>query len=56
MIENEKLRGKVAIITGGTTGIGLAAAKLFLKEGAYVFKTKTSNVDLLDRKNHEQLK
>jgi NAD(P)-dependent dehydrogenase (short-subunit alcohol dehydrogenase family) len=33
------LRAKIALVTGGTSGIGLATAKRFVSEGAYVFIT-----------------
>ena len=34
-----KLEGRIALVTGGTSGIGLATAKRFVAEGAYVFIT-----------------
>ena len=60
-----KLEGKVAVITGGNSGIGLASAEKFVAEGAYDFITdrqaeqdkaverpQTSLVSQVDRVNH----
>ncbi|MHC5741472.1 MAG: SDR family NAD(P)-dependent oxidoreductase [Nostoc sp.] len=37
-----KLTGKIALVTGGNSGIGLATAQRFVQEGAYVFITGRS--------------
>src|SRR6266436_7165485 len=34
-----RLQGKVAVITGGSSGLGLATAQRFVKEGAFVYVT-----------------
>jgi NAD(P)-dependent dehydrogenase (short-subunit alcohol dehydrogenase family) len=46
------LQGKVAVITGGSSGIGLEAAKLFVEEGAFVFITGRRQSEL-DRATSE---
>ena len=42
-----KLDGKTALITGGSSGIGLATAKRFVAEGAYVFITGRREAELV---------
>ena len=41
-----KLDGKVALVTGGNSGIGLATAQEFVAEGAYVFITGRREAEL----------
>jgi NAD(P)-dependent dehydrogenase (short-subunit alcohol dehydrogenase family) len=45
-----RLDGKVAVITGGSSGIGLASAQRFVEEGAYVFITGRRQSELDEAK------
>jgi NADP-dependent 3-hydroxy acid dehydrogenase YdfG len=49
-VEEEKsvgrLEGKIAPVPGGTSGLGLASAKRFVNEGAYVFITGRRKAEL----------
>src|SRR5512132_2086923 len=42
----KKLEGKIAVITGGSSGIGLATAQRFVEDGAYVFITGRRHSEL----------
>ena len=41
-----KLEGKIALVTGGSSGIGLATAQRFVKEGAFVYITGRRQAEL----------
>ena len=41
-----KLEGKIALITGGNSGIGLATAKRFVQEGGFVYVTARRQAEL----------
>jgi NAD(P)-dependent dehydrogenase (short-subunit alcohol dehydrogenase family) len=43
-----KLEGKIALVTGGNSGIGLATAQQFVNEGAYVFVTGRRDAELAE--------
>src|ERR1700692_3522903 len=43
---SEKLSGKIDLVTGGSSGIGLATAKRFASEGAHVFITGRRQIEL----------
>ena len=43
---SKKLENRIAVITGATSGMALATAKLFFEEGTYVFVTGRSQENL----------
>ncbi|MEU6226874.1 SDR family NAD(P)-dependent oxidoreductase [Streptomyces sp. NPDC047042] len=46
-MESQALKGRIALVTGGTTGLGLGAAKRLIEEGATVYVTGRRK-DVLD--------
>jgi NAD(P)-dependent dehydrogenase (short-subunit alcohol dehydrogenase family) len=49
------LKNKIAVVTGGSSGIGLATAKRFVEEGAYVFIAGRRRADVIrprDKRDH----
>lgn len=46
MTTSQKLAGKIALVTGGSAGIGLATAQRFVAEGAFVFITGRRQAEL----------
>ena len=52
----ERLKDKVAVITGGKSGMGFATSQRFVAEGAYVFITgrRQSELDAADRRKQYQ--
>src|SRR5215831_13597924 len=45
-LNTKRLGGKIAVVTGGSSGIGLASAQQFVEEGAYVFITGRRQTEL----------
>ena len=45
-MNTKKLTGKIALVTGGSSGLGLATAKCFVAEGAHVFITGRRDPEL----------
>jgi NAD(P)-dependent dehydrogenase (short-subunit alcohol dehydrogenase family) len=48
----DELEVKIALITGGNSGLGLATAKQFVNEGAYVFITGRREPELADEEDY----